>query len=504
MMKWFSKIPEVLKSVFDTLCQAAPPKGRRWMLVVFLIGLYAAGFVWFGDFFNWGNYSLEFHDWAVITGPRYQFLKTAMMTSQMPYHISDPSTLHGWTLRFSAVSDTFFSPQMILLRWMQIPLFNLVNIWLTYSLGFIGLLYLRSRLRLSAIAFTPLFLLFNFNGHILAHLGVGHETWTGYFLFPWFVWLILRLLDGEHSWAVTLEMAALLFIMWLQGAFHQYIWALLLLAFIGICVPRTFWMVVRTGFFAIVISAFRVLPAILMFGNFSGSTIGGYPSLYALWDALVSTPNPVINSPFFVTSNLNGSALGNWELTCFIGMVGVTFLLYFGLYRGMIAGKAPYRLFAIPLVLIIFLAFGKDFDLLRSLPIPLLQGERVTSRMISVVLVFGLVFAAERFQRWIEENQAKPVLAPIILLGIGFMAAELWQNQIAWRLPVISKLFQKSFFDVQKAYVSNQYNDTIFLWLFWGGLAITLVTTVVLAWLAVRENRRLKQKRLEPQPASVM
>ena len=77
-------------------------------------------------------------------------------------------------------------------------------------IGFAGLLVLRSRLRLSAISFAALFLLFNFNGHILAHYSVGHATRGGYFLFPWFVWLILRLLDGDRSWAWTLGMSVLM------------------------------------------------------------------------------------------------------------------------------------------------------------------------------------------------------------------------------------------------------------------------------------------------------
>ena len=249
MMKWISKIGGGFKTLFDNLCLAEPAKSRRWILVVFLIGLYAAGFVWFGKFFDWGNHKLTFQDWAEITAPRYQFLKTAMKAGEIPYNISDSSPLHEWTQRFLVVPDTFFSPQMVLLRSMTIPFFNLVNIWLSYSLGFLGLLCLRSRLRLSVIAFTPLFLLFNFNGHILAHLAIGHETWSGYFLFPWFIWLALRLVDGDRSWKWTLEMAVLLFVIWLQGAFHQYVWLLIMLGLLGIFIPRTFWSVVRAGIF---------------------------------------------------------------------------------------------------------------------------------------------------------------------------------------------------------------------------------------------------------------
>ena len=128
----------------------------------------------------------------------------------------------------------------------------------------------------------------------------------------------------------------------------------------------------------------------------------------------------------------------------------------------------------------------------------------MTTRFFSVVLAFGLVFAAERFQGWLDENQGKAYLAPITLLGIGFLTQELWQNQLVWRLPNIARQFGEGVLEVQRFYVNNKYDDTVFLWTFWGGLAITCVTAGVLLWLSVRENRRMKQKRPEPQPARVM
>lgn len=55
--------------------------------------------------------------------------------------------------------------------------------------------------------FSILFLLFNINGHISAHLSVGHATWTGYFLFSWLLPFILELFSGDEKNKFPLHIA---------------------------------------------------------------------------------------------------------------------------------------------------------------------------------------------------------------------------------------------------------------------------------------------------------
>lgn len=81
---------------------------------------------------------------------------------------------------------------------------------LMYTIGFPGLLWLKRKFRLSDMTFAMLFMLFNFNGHILAHYAVGHATWGGYFLFPWFVIQVIRLLGGKRSWTWVAKTSGLL------------------------------------------------------------------------------------------------------------------------------------------------------------------------------------------------------------------------------------------------------------------------------------------------------
>ena len=484
-----TKVQERWAGALAALVQAEVPRVYRWVSVAGLVLLYALGIFWFGSFFEWGDHTLEYHDWADITAPRFQFLKTAMRAWQFPLHISDPSTMHGFTVRYLAVSDAFISPQYVLLLRLSIQRFNLVNVWLLYTLGFLGLLVLRRRLRLSLVSFAALFFMFNFNGHLLAHYSVGHATWGGYFLFPWVIWLTLRLLDGERSWALTLGYAGTLLAIWLQGSFHQYVWLLMLLAAIGIFIPRTFWMAARLGIFALLAGAFRLLPSIMLYGKFSAGFESGYPSLFALWDSLVRVTDP-LNSSYF-PKGIVENGVGSWETAAFIGLLGGVFLLYFGVYRGLLQREGPYRALLLPLGLVLLFCLGTLMGELRQLPIPIIQGERVSARMFSVVLVFGLALAAERFQHALDGAPDWRAALAGSLLGLGITAVDLWGDLNVWRISNGSQLFWRVFED-NKWFVQNNYTDTLYLWLVFGGLALSALTLLALGGLAWREAQRAR------------
>jgi len=468
---------------------ASGPFGKyRTLSVLWLTVLYLSGIAGFGHFFQWGNFDMMYMDWSNITGPRLQFFRSAVLQGEFPLHISDNATLQSATNRYLAVPDTFISPQFLLLYKLPLPIFSMVDVWLLYSAGFGGLLALRRKLRLSLVSFTVLFLLFNFNGSILGHLSAGHLTWGGYFLFSWYVWLVLRLVEGDRSWTWTALMAVLLLIIWLQGSFHQYVYLLIMLAAVAIFIPAAFWTVIRTGLVTFVVSAFRILPGILAYTNYKQTFINGYPSLISIWDNLVSLPGSAVNS----ANNYAGLGdfPGGWEMTAFVGLVGGLFLVYFGVYCGLLKRQSPYRALLAPLGVILLLTLGQVFDLFRQLPIPLIQGERVSSRLFEVVLAFGLVLAAERFQRWLDEGPQKPVALAGALLGLGLIGFDLWQDLTYWSVAN-RPLVYWNFFNPANWTVKNDYADTRYLWAVFGGLAVSIVAIVILGGLSWREHRAL-------------
>jgi hypothetical protein len=191
------KILSAIQFFFDP--QAERPSyrwlGRSWVAV-----LYLAGIVAWGVFLSWGHIPFYYQDWAEISGPRIAFVQEAIHEGVLPLHMAGNGALRGVTDRFLAIPDVILSPQMILLGVMTVGGVVLADIILLYSIGVGGLLWLRQKYALSPAVYTVLFLLFNFNGYITAHLSVGHVNYAGgYFLLPWFVILVLQLFENEQG-----------------------------------------------------------------------------------------------------------------------------------------------------------------------------------------------------------------------------------------------------------------------------------------------------------------
>ena len=486
---------EKFNPALESLLDSHPSKKYRWLGVLWLTGLFVGGLVLFGHFFSWGNFDMMYQDWSLVTGPRLEFLQKALQGGQLPLHISDAETFHFETVRYFAVADSFASPQYLLLKWMSLPTFSLVNIWLLYSLGFAGLLVLMRKLRLSLISFSALFLLFNFNGGILAHYSVGHTNWGGYFLLPWFAWLVFRLLEGDHSWRWTTLMSIVIFAVWLQGSYHHFVWMLILLMGIGIFIPRTFWTVIKTGLVTFLVCAFRLLPCIVGYSVYKMSFLNGYPSLFSIWDNLVNLPHS-LDPVFYINSSL-GEGLGEWELASFIGLIGGLFLVYFGLYRGLLHRQARYRALAGPLGILLLLSLGPVSKLLMALPIPLVQGERAATRIFGLVLAFGLILAAEGLQRWLDSTPQKLAYLTGCALALVFIGVELWQDSLIWRVSNRDPNFW-IYFNPDKWFVNNNYSDKLYIGLIGAGLVISIVSIVVLCGLSWREYRRERISRRSP------
>lgn len=466
---------------------------RAWVGRLGVVLLFALGVYWFGVLFNWGVHDVTFMDWAEITAPRLTFLRDAVVTAQLPLHISDPGTFHAISYRYLAVPDTFLSPQALLLLRMSITRFNFFNVLLTFGAGYLGLLVLARRLRLSLVTFAFAALVLNFNGNLLAHFAIGHVMWTVTFLFPWFVWLTLRLADGERSWAWTFQMALLLLIIWLQGGFHQYLWLLLLLAALGLSLRGAFLFCLRAGVFALLLSAVRILPASSYSTRYAASFITGYPSLFALWDALVNPGNQLDGARFFP---FGFEGTGAWEISAYIGLSAALLLVVFGIWYGLLHPSAPYRRLAPALGIILLLSIGSFYGWLRLIPLSILQGERVSTRILLVPLAFLTVLAAERIQRWVE---GKPIpnlwgtARGVMAFALALAFNDFWYNIRMWSVLTVQEASWWVYFDKKKWFVLNQWDDTRYLVLAAAGLSLSLVTLGVLGWLAWRERRQRLQ-----------
>lgn len=461
----------------------------RWITWIWLGALYLAGVVLWGYYFSWGRFSLNFHDWAQITGPRLAFLKDALAKGLLPLHISNPSALGSITDRFLAIPDQILSPQVILLLILPIGVFVTGHVLLLYSLGFGGLLWLRRKFSLSPFAFIILFFLFNFNGHILAHLAVGHATWGGYFLFPWFAILVFQLVEGKRGWIWIAKMALLLFIIFLQGSYHQFVWALLFLALLAVAKREYFLTAGGGALFAVLLSLVRILPPAGLVGNFTNEFYSGYINLADLWKALIT----ILPTEAKTHSFLIATPLSYWEVNLYVGLGGAVFLLYFGIWRWLSDRSihSEYQRLALPVLGLVVISMGQIFSVIRLVPIPLLDGERVSTRIISLPLVFILIFAVIYFQAWLDQPHRNASLFTIfismmIIIGLN----DLWENFKVWRVATAALTFKEKLFDPQSWMVAN-HPDPDYFGLLLVGAALSLISLGVLFLLSRRSHRQV-------------
>lgn len=480
-----ARLSDWLNSFFEPIPKT---KNSGWITPIWLGGLFILGILLWGYFLHWGALNFNIYDWLLISGPRLAFLRDAVRTGQLPLHISDPATLGGITDRFLAIPDEILSPQVLLLRFISIGRFVYVDVAILYSLGFIGLLWLKRHFSLSAFTFTILFLLFYFNGHILAHYSTGHATWGGYFLFPWFAILVIKLIEGERGWGWVAKTSLLLLGIFLQGSFHQYVWLLLFLVFLAFAKRSYFMPVCAAILFSLLVSMARIAPPAMLVGSFDSQYLAGYLSASDIWTSLVTPLDPYLKTGGPLTNQI----IHVWELSLYVGLVGAVFLVFFGIYRWLRGhqGAVAYKELILPIFGSLILSFDSVYPLIRILPLPLLAGERVASRIISLPFLFILILAIVELQRWLEESNRGGTLLHLGALGLLIITCQdLWVNFVMWIPAEVSSAVSTTKFESTHWFVTN-HPDPPYITAVVVGTAISLFSILLvltLAWLA-RKN----------------
>jgi hypothetical protein len=483
----------LIKHITDILLDflISPPQKKYSAASRIGIGLlFLAGIYLWGHFFNWGTAPIGFHDWPNVADARLSILKAAILTGQIPLHANIP-VLQVETLstRILSIPDLIISPQILLLKLLDIGQFAFFQVIFLFSLGFLGLLRLRKDFRFSLLAFTIIFLLFNFNGQILAHFSVGHLNWGGYFLLPWFAILIFELLQGKSSWLWILEVAFLLLFIFIQGSYHHFIYLLLFIGLMAISFPEYFWPLVKAGVLSVLLSMFRLLPPTTLFGKFHVVFIAGYPTIQSFLQALVQ------NEPYAIQRSINGltTEIGNWEVTFYLGIIGTLFLLYFGLVRPLIGSEInrAYRKLWMPILVMTLLSFDLVYRLiLKVIPIPPISGERVATRFFPIAFVFLLILAANEFQNWLNSPKPSRVKTGTAVAGLAFLVIDLLDNYFHWTIPVISQQFTNQVIDLSKFAIANDYNDKLYINLVILGSVISILTLGFMAIMVWHEKRK--------------
>jgi hypothetical protein len=362
----------------------------------------------------------------------YVALQHSLMEGRIPWYVSRSIQE---TRKFLANPEVPWSPDVLLLRFVGIEVFLALKVLLWYAVGFAGLLLVRRRYALSLPPFALLFLLFAMNGHIVAHLAIGHSMWTGYFLLP-FVFLYLTDAVGGADAAAPPKLALVLFLMLLQGALHIFV-ACLLLVLLTVAFRRRAWKPLLVALlWTAALGACRLVPAaVVLFGKMEQVFISGYASAADLLAAFVSI-RPI-------TYPRQGGLFGTlnwWEFDVYLGAVGLAWVLWFGIVLRF-KGPAGQRFAALdgPLAVMTLLSLGDLYAPINRLGIPLLGGERVSSRLLIVPIVFLLVIAAARTQRVLESSSRRRLASASAAAAAVLVAAGLALHSREWSLPVLER-----------------------------------------------------------------
>lgn len=455
---------------------------RAWMLLV----TGAGGILW-AYILNWGRIDFLYSDWAEGMGHRLAFLQDAVRTVQLPLNMPDPSALRNITDRYFAIPDTIASPQVVFLRLIDPGPFVVVNTLLLYVLGAWGLWRLARKYRWSPIVYLFVFMIFNFNGHITDHIVVGHIHWAGYFLLPWFVLLILDALDRQPGWAWIFKIDLLLLVLFLQGAFHLFVMALIFLGLLALARRELFAPLIKAGFFAGLVCAVRILPPALEAGRFDSAFLSGFDSGYQLIGSMVDL-RLAVQSEIFRNTPLN--PLGWWELDHYIGLVGLLFVVGFGITHWVREqDQAPaYRALILPVLAMTVLSIGVIYQPINRLGVPLLSSQRVSTRFFVFALIMLTVLAGIHLQRLIDAGRLSNWARLGIAGALVILVNDLWQHEKLWRVAHLPDMFNARDVNLSHAYVAN-HPDLPYTIALVVGMLISVLALGFLGWMAYRERR---------------
>ena len=278
----------------------------------------------------------------------------------------------------------------------------------------------------------------------------------------------------------------------------------------------------------------RLLPPSLLLGQFDNEFLGGYPLTRNLLDAMLFERLPQ-NAAAFQNFYSN---LGYWEFDLYLGFAG-TLLVGLGvLLWGMSAlrdvdtspvkkllparkmpsgspdsssrsvfstklahffsalplprpGEGRFLPLMVPMLVITFLSIGSRYKFLADLPVPLLNGERVSSRMVILPVLFAMMLAGIAVNQLIISRKI-----PLFLQGVGavlviYLGYDLSKQVLRWRVTEIFAASPEVPFRLENSWVAN-HPDPQYFTLLWAGMGITLVSAMILLLLVRWEAKKRK------------
>lgn len=441
------------------------------LMKLVLAGLYSLGTLHWLYFFRRGNLRLFVLDWLKERS-YLEIWRAAIINGQIPYTIS---TKIQETQNFMANPEVVLTPDIYLLRWASDGTFVLFHVLLFYSLGFIGLVIIQRRFKLSPISVSLFFILFFLNGHITSHFGIGHFQWTGYFLLTIFAALVMHWLDISLNKSFELKsiiwMSLLIFLLYLNGSFHMANWSIMFLGFLTLSNFRLIKYFLTSLVISFGLVAHRLVPAFYSIRDLDRTIYAGYPSIEVFANAFTKISG-------YDLDRIGVTGWGKlwwWEYDFYIGIAGAIFLLI-GVVQFIVPkSNTLIRKTSIAVIAMGVLSIGTIYgELFRGV---LTDIERVPSRFLVIPFIILLLAAAVTIDQWLKLFRHK--IGWIVGLLMGTIVYQITPHSILWRVALIERdfLFKKYSPTIQEITIIGTSDQTYQLLV----ITTTIISLVFLA-----------------------
>jgi hypothetical protein len=490
MLSFLKRVFKFFSRLLQAVFYPDKEKDFPWLTPLWIGLLILAGLFLWGHFFNWGDINFNYMDWGEVWAARMQAWHVALEKNTIPLHLNDLGAMRTENDRYFTVGDMVSSPQVILLRWLEVGLYTLVNNWILYGVAAFFLIQIRKKFKLSLFAFAFMFLLFQFNGFIVTHLAVGHLSWGGYYLFPAFVLFLLEVLEGDRSWKWVSKMAFLLFFMFLQGSLHHLVWCFIVMGILAVTRWKSFLPLAKAVLFAVLLSMPRVLPVFFRLNGLMNEMdfLDGFHRLGDILHSMVFNAGPEYGMP----GKVYESVLGYWEFDIFTGWVGLGLILVFGIifYAFWQAKKKTFPWLLLPAFALVFLSIQDNYLKVLFYNPLLASSERVTSRMMGLALAIFIILAAIGYQRFLEalpENLSFNLLFLLPQLALlPVLAYDLVLHTLRWSVKNGIIYLSSAERDLSRIQISN-HPDPVYFGLLIGGSLVSLASMAFLFWISRRK-----------------
>ncbi len=471
-----------IRRFLESLIQAlfAAPGGNRFQrrldlycaVVFYLSGLW----IW-AQFFRFGNMAFLAADWYKELA-FYKVIQQSLIDGTVPFHIN--FVFHG-TNRFIAIPEIILAPQIVILKFVEnIGIFFLSNALVLFTIGFFGCVAIRRKYELSTFSFVVFSTVFSFNGYITSHFAVGHTMWGGYFFLPW-MFVVIKVMLEKHRSIISnaLWLAMVLSLMFLHGSLHLLVGCIIYLMLIAIFDHRFIKVISLSFCFMVLLSSYRIFPAIYSFGGYEQVFETGIPTVRDLFDGLTLIKYPSMD----LIGGISG-AMYWWELDFFVGGIGCLFLVFFGVYHVWRHDelKSMFRVMIWPNIIVAILAMSYFYQLIFKLPLPLITVERIPSRMMIIPVVSILIMACVGFDRYCRRMSGVGALHVLACLGLAQTCMELMTHLRFWNVTSINAVLPAApVLDIRTVTVPGDQTFMTVVGVSYGVSAVALIIWVVMA-----------------------